>query len=680
LSKKQINVWHVSIIIAALCCIIFFMRSTSWGACNDRAITLINAGKYESALAECDKAIALNSNQAMAYSLKALAYERLKKFKEEIEECNKAIVIEPKNFKFYLSRATAYRELGQYQSALQDCNSALNLVFQKSLPYIHRGYIYTCLNHPQNAIADYTAALNIDPSSSQAYSLRADSYGKKGHYQKQIDDLTSAIKISPTDSTLYEQRGYAYLLLKKPLEATRDYTIAIQIHPESTYPHLLRADVYKELGQYQKQIADLSFVIDIDPQNTTLYGKRGYAYFQLGKFQKAIDDCTTSTRLDPASLDAYSTAALAYETLGLYSKAIEQRTKILKLKKTNSFDWSDRAKDYELLRIFDLAQADRRRAVELASPCELATMQLCSPLIDVKKLAGADSVEWYQYQFDKQLKGVSTVVPFHFDDEGHICVPAQINSRHLELMIDTGCSHTELWKQTMPGIAKVNNDQLRGTKANGEEYFFGFFRARDLKLGNLVLPNVAMAVDDGLVRHKTLSGFLGGNILENFVVTVDYLKRQTIIATSFKHDRSKELVTVPMLLRNHCPYCTVKLDGELEVLALLDTGCPSSMSPESLLQSILPKKLNYKHHVLGPWLGCLSTERVELKSLRIGAGNLKSPIFEVFPAVEAPTMASEIVLGNDFLSRFKTVTFDYPRRQVTFEFNKQEEPGWASSK
>ena len=56
-----------------------------------------------------------------------------------------------------------------------------------------------------------------------------------------------------------------------------------------------------------------------------------------------------------------------------------------------------------------------------------------------------------------------------------------------------------------------------------------------------------------------------------------------------------------------------------------------------------------------------------MRSLSLGAAKFEVPILDVFPAAQAPSMATEVVLGNDFLSTFKTVSFDYPGRQVILE-------------
>jgi len=76
------------------------------------------------------------------------------------------------------------------------------------------------------------------------------------------------------------------------------------------------------------------------------------------------------------------------------------------------------------------------------------------------------------------------------------------------------------------------------------------------------------------IFHRTpSSGILGGNILENFVVTVDYLRQQLSLSSAC--EQSGKAIILPMRVRDHVPYCDVGLDNHQLVSALIDTGCLS---------------------------------------------------------------------------------------------------------
>lgn len=578
---------------------------------------------------------------------------------------NTLIKKQPKNALAYANRAGIYVGTQRYHDALNDSTKAISLQPRLALAFALRGLAYEGLESYRREIEECSKAIALDSKNYRYYLYRATAYRNLEQYQNAINDCNKALRLT-SKAEPYIERGRAYGGQNKYEKAVADYTTAIKVAPQaSTY--LRRAQMYQHLGQYQKQILDLTAAANIDPSSAKAYEQRGSVYYRLGQLQNAIADCGMAMKLDPNSEAACLTAADTYEELGSYDKALELRTKALGLDMKDAYSWNARAKVYERLGKHDLAKSDWRKTNELASASERLSMQGCSPLIDFNKLSVVDKRP--QDRITNQLKSRPIVLPFHYDGEGHFSVPVQLNGHSLQLMLDTGCDHSDVWKQAMPGVAEMDRTQLRGTYANGNEYKFGSFRASDLKLGNLTLSNVAMAVDDGLIGHKAISGCLGGNILENFVVTVDYQNKKVILASSFEQNRSKNAVIAPMWIRNHQPYCSVRLDGKLEVTALIDTGCPFSMSADSLLKPILAKKLDYKDRIYGPWLGELSSESVRLKSVSLGLANLEAPIFDVYPAAEAPSAASKIILGNDFLSGFRSVTFDYPNRRVIFEPN-----------
>ncbi len=90
------------------------------------------------------------------------------------------------------------------------------------------------------------------------------------------------------------------------------------------------------------------------------------------------------------------------------------------------------------------------------------------------------------------------------------------------------------------------------------------------------------------------------------------------------------------------------------------------MSANSLLDTILADKLTFKEQISGPWLGNLNSESIQVTSLEIGSSRLKPPVLNVFPAMENPSAASTVILGNDFLSQFSSVTFVSVRHDGQF--------------
>jgi len=624
-----------------------------------KAQALQEQGQVREALAILNAIICKEPNNAQAYSERGLAHGALEQNDLALADCSKAISLAPKLAIAYANRARIFILLSRYNDALKDSNKALALKPNLAEAYAAKGRAYDHFGDYQKELEYCNKAIALNSQSARYYCYRARAFRQLDQYQRALEDANRSIKLDSKRAGPYMERGFIYFCQNKFQKAFEDYTVAVKITPLSVDPLLLRAEVLSKLGQYQNQIADLTAATKINAKLARAYEQRGYTYYRLGQLQNAIDDFNTALQLSPASLNAHSNASFAHEEFELYQKAIEHRSRAIELEPKYAYHRSIRARLYERLGKHNLAKADRLQAMKVGDDKDKLHLQSCSPLIDFINPASESPKD----SIDKQLKIKSVVLPFHYDNGDHICLPVQANGHSLQLMLDTGCGHSDLWNKAMPGVAKLDKTQQTNTRANGKEYSYGFCRLGTLALDHLILSNVAMSVNEGLTGHDTLSGFLGGNILENMVVTIDYIRKQVILSAE-RESPPNDAIIVPIWIRSHRLFCNVRLDGKLDMSAMLDTGCPNSMSADALLKPILPKKMEFNNRIEGPWLGKLSCESVRLNNLELGGSSFKPPLFDVYPAAQAPDAASEIILGNDFLSQFKIVTFDYPARRM----------------
>jgi tetratricopeptide (TPR) repeat protein len=434
----------------------------------------------------------------------------------------------------------------------------------------------------------------------------------------------------------------------------------------SSKTYLSKAAASQAAGDYPTEIDNLNAAIKLDPKVAELFERRADAYYRLGQLENAVADANAATRLSNGFSDADWTAAAAYEELGKYSEALDLRTRIIKAEGRDAFAWFGRANDYEALGKFNLALSDWQKSFNLADPNNRAKMQLWRPLIDFSAFPSQSP----RGLIRSQLRS-SVDLPFHYDTGGHICVPLEVNGHAFQFILDTGSANSDLWKDATVGVATLEKVKVPGTNAGGRVHLYSWFRARQVKLGNLMIPNVAMESDTGLSEHSTLSGFLGGNLLENFVVTIDYAKKRVILSDSLEPFRLKQAILMPMTLRDHRPHCKVTLNGKLTVVATLDTGSSANLAAASLIKPVLRNDITYREHTSGPWLGDLSIAPTQFKNLRLGAATVDAPIIDVFPSKEAPGAAGAVTLGNCFFSGFKAVTFDYPARRLILEPNEK---------
>lgn len=569
------------------------------------------------------------------------------------------VTFQPSNVAALTMRARALVQTKNYSAALNDCDKATALAPCQSESYMQRAFINDQCNRPSKALIDLNKVVELEPRKLEVYLKRAIVLEQLHRYEEALSDCNTAVILDPKNSSIYLKRAIVYLWLDDFGKVVDDCTTTITLNAKDTLAYWVRATAYHELNQYKKEVDDLTYLLEIDPSRTAAYEMRASAYYKLGLLYESVSDSQRIIKTHPNNRDMYRLCAKAVEELRMFKQAVVLRTKLIDFDKNSAFAWGDRAKVYEQLYEYGQAQKNWNMVKTLASRNELAYIQLNNPSVDFTNLCQRKKSLVHKTE-------LSTVIPFCNQSCNHISIPVVLERRLSKFLLDTGNSYTEIWKGRKPRKEIKSSLTMKDRKANGKEYLFEILPGEDLKLGKIHWTNISMATSAGLSDHKELDGSVGGNVLEHFVVTVDYRNRRLLLDSSYHPHSKKRSIEMPMVIRNHKPYCIVKLDGGASCLALLDTGCCINIAPDSLLTKSLVKKFHYTDEIFGPWLGRLKCEK--LIQGKIELTNLCVPLktLHVFKAKEAPEIASTIILGNDFLGQFDAVTFDYLRGKVIF--------------
>lgn len=149
---------------------------------NNRGDALVDAGRYEEALLDFDKAVELLPKYAMAY----------------------------------YNRGNLYQKQKKYDQALADFNYAIRYRRNFDKAYNNRGTLYKETNRLDEAIVDYDRAISLNPDYYMAYNNRGSVYILQKQYQLAIEDLDKAIAIKPDFAEAFGNRGIAKLKLNNP--------------------------------------------------------------------------------------------------------------------------------------------------------------------------------------------------------------------------------------------------------------------------------------------------------------------------------------------------------------------------------------------------------------------------------------------------------------------------------
>ena len=153
-----------------------------------------------------------------------------------IADLDKVIEQDPQDATAFYNRGLTYYDLKDYAAALADYARAIELDPQDAQAYNNRGLTYYDLKDNDAALADYARAIELDPQDAQAYNNRGLTYYDLKDCAAALADYARAIELDPQDAAAYSNRGTTYYALKDYSAALADYARAIELDPTDSSP------------------------------------------------------------------------------------------------------------------------------------------------------------------------------------------------------------------------------------------------------------------------------------------------------------------------------------------------------------------------------------------------------------------------------------------------------------
>ena len=274
------------------------------------------------ALADYDKAIWLNPDDAEAYLNRGIARNKLEQYFDAITDFDTAIRLKPNYADAYYNRGVAKDNLGQHNAAIKDYDTAIQLKPNLAQDYLNRGNIKYELGLYSSAINDYDTTIRLKSDYPEAYLNRGNAKYYLEQYSAAINDYDTTIRLKSDYPEAYLNRGMAKNKLKQYSAAITDYDVAIQLKPDYPEAYFRRGAAKDKLEQHTAAIADYDVAIQLKPDYPEAYLNRGNAKYYLEQYSAAINDYDTTIRLKSDYPEAYLNRGIAKNKLGQYFAAI----------------------------------------------------------------------------------------------------------------------------------------------------------------------------------------------------------------------------------------------------------------------------------------------------------------------------------------------------------------------
>jgi tetratricopeptide (TPR) repeat protein len=124
-----------------------------------RGAEYLKTGRDDEAIADFDRALALNPSLSTVYNDRAIVFRRKGDFNPALADYSEAIRLMPRVHNFYLNRGLAYATNGQYAEAIADYKLALYYSPNCVPAFVALGDAHLQQGHESEALADYRQAM-----------------------------------------------------------------------------------------------------------------------------------------------------------------------------------------------------------------------------------------------------------------------------------------------------------------------------------------------------------------------------------------------------------------------------------------------------------------------------------------------------------------------------------------
>ena len=219
-------------------------------------------GRYDEALALCDRALALRPDSADTLNCRGGALTDLGRHVEALEAFDRALVLRPDHVQALNNRGNALKALGRFDEALADFDGALAGSPLSAAVLNNRGTVLSAMRRYAEALPWFERALQIDPDFAEAHANRGTALFVLRDSALALDSLDRALQLKPDLVVALQVRGSLLGSLGRHREAGDNLERALKIVPRLRFAQgaLLNARMaccdWRDCAELSRRVAE----------------------------------------------------------------------------------------------------------------------------------------------------------------------------------------------------------------------------------------------------------------------------------------------------------------------------------------------------------------------------------------------------------------------------------------
>ncbi|MEM8777542.1 MAG: tetratricopeptide repeat protein [Cyanobacteria bacterium P01_G01_bin.49] len=168
-------------------------------------------------------------DNANLYFYRGIVAHNLRDYQSALADFNRSLELNSEHPQAYYRRGLTHQSLKANQKAIDDFTQALKLnIFEDATVHYQRGLVYAALQNYSQAIDDFTLVINRRPDYSDPYLKRGAIRADNQEYELALKDINQAIALHPNQAEMYFHRGVIYQKQGDDSKALADYQLAVE--------------------------------------------------------------------------------------------------------------------------------------------------------------------------------------------------------------------------------------------------------------------------------------------------------------------------------------------------------------------------------------------------------------------------------------------------------------------
>ncbi len=253
----------------------------------NRGLVYLDGGKFDEAIADFDRVIALDPKDPWALADRAVALVWKRDFGAAEKDLAAAEAIDPNNLVLLRGRALKAELKGDYKAAAELYSKSLEREPESGFVLGHRALAYRALDQNEKALADSEEALKKIPTWVELRLMRATIQLFAGKKDAAAAEAASLVGSDPKSIDAFVGAGRIYARLAMQKEAMAAFDQALAIKPEA-YIFINRAQS-RSFTDHAGRIADLDAALKLDPKNSYALAEKAEELAVLGEYKRALE-------------------------------------------------------------------------------------------------------------------------------------------------------------------------------------------------------------------------------------------------------------------------------------------------------------------------------------------------------------------------------------------------------